>query len=165
MKKGKSSSGSKVERKTIEKIRRNLMKNLCSKLVSIIPDDHFNPGKELLSQQDQLGKATEYIKLQTEKIENLKKKKQEMMMAHHTKTIIGSSSTNFPPTMEIVESGSGSSLEVVLITGPTQNFVVGQVIGILEEEGAQVVNSWFSSVGERIYHTFQAQVIIIIIIF
>lgn len=54
----------------------------------------------------------------------------------------------------------GSSIEVMLISGLNRNFMLYEVISVLEQEGAEVVSASFSTVGDKIFHTVHAQVII-----
>ena len=61
------------------------------------------------------------------------------------------------PVVELKDLGS--SFEVVLITGLEKNFMMYEVIGVLEDEGAEVVNASFSTVGDKVFHTFHAQVL------
>ncbi|KAI3464227.1 hypothetical protein Pfo_020890 [Paulownia fortunei] len=160
MKRGETSLGHKLERKTIEKNRRIEMKGLCSKLVSIIPADHFNPAKKFLSQQDQLEQAAGYIKILRERVEELRRRKTQALMntdptidvTNNAPTIGGSNL----PILKIRDLNS--SLEVVLISGLWKNFMLHQVISILEEEGAQVVTVSLSTIGDKIFHTLHAQV-------
>ncbi|KAI3464068.1 hypothetical protein Pfo_020731 [Paulownia fortunei] len=160
MKRGETSLGHKLERKTIEKNRRIEMKGLCSRLVSIIPADHFNPAKEFLSQQDQLEQAAGYIKILRERVEELRRRKTQALMntdptidvTNNTPTIGGSNL----PILRIRDLNS--SLEVVLISGLQINFVLHQVISILEQEGTEVVTVSLSTIGDKIFHTLHAQV-------
>ncbi|KAK6153309.1 hypothetical protein DH2020_012948 [Rehmannia glutinosa] len=155
-----SSSGSKLDRKTIEKNRRIQMKGLCFKLVSLIPDDHFKPPKDFLSQQDQLEQATGYIKLLRERIEELRRKK--------TRALMNNDATNNGTKNDVTMEGSklpilkirdlNSSLEVVLISGIWKKLRLDQVISIIEEGGAQVVTVSLSNIGDKIFHTIHAQV-------
>lgn len=57
----------------------------------------------------------------------------------------------------------GSSIEVILITGLQKNFLFSEVISILQEEGAEVVSSSFSAVGDKVFHTIHAQVYLLFI--
>ncbi|KAI3472779.1 hypothetical protein Pfo_031094 [Paulownia fortunei] len=160
MKRGESSSGNKLERKTIEKNRRIRMKGLCYKLVSLIPADHFNPPKEFLSQQDQLEQAAGYIKLLRERIEELRRRKTKALRNTDstidiTRNAVTMSGSNLP-ILKIRDLNS--SLEVVLISGLRKNFMLHQVISILEEEGALVVSVSLSTIGDKIFHTLHAQV-------
>ncbi|KAF2314693.1 hypothetical protein GH714_030046 [Hevea brasiliensis] len=59
------------------------------------------------------------------------------------------------PMIELREMGS--SIEVILISGLKKNFMLYEVITILEEEGAEVVSASFSTVGDKVFHTVHAQ--------
>ncbi|TXG50296.1 hypothetical protein EZV62_022820 [Acer yangbiense] len=165
MKKNTNEESSKLDRKTIERNRRNHMKSLCFKLASIIPSHNFKTSKEILSQQDQLDQAAAYIKQLRERIDRLKEIKDQ---ATKPTTIPNSSSSNIMdstrtnnfglklPMFELIDLGS--SIEVVLISGLQRNFMLYEVISILEEEGAEVVSASFSTVGDKVFHTLHAQV-------
>ncbi|KAI3464070.1 hypothetical protein Pfo_020733 [Paulownia fortunei] len=155
MKRGESSSGNKLERKTIEKNRRIRMKGLCYKLVSLIPADHFKPAKVY-----QLEQAAGYIKLLRERIEELRRRKtQALMNTDSTIDITSNAVTMSGSNLPILKIRDlNSSLEVVLISGLRKNFMLHQVISILEQEGAEVVSVSLSTIGDKIFHTLHAQV-------
>ncbi|KAK4427148.1 Transcription factor [Sesamum alatum] len=159
---GSSGRSCKLERKTIEKNRRVRMKNLCCKLVSLIPDHHFKQPKESLSLQDQVEQSTSYIKGLSGRVEELRgRKTQGVMMSSADPTTSNKTSTGIMggsklPVLEIRELGS--NLEVVLISGLCKNFMLHQVISILEQEGAEVVSVNFSNIDGQIIHTIHAQV-------
>ncbi|RDX58075.1 Transcription factor bHLH162 [Mucuna pruriens] len=152
---------SKLDRKTIERNRRIHMKALCFKLVSIIPSKYLKPTKDMISQQDQLDLAATYIKHLRERIEKLKGEKEQAM-----NMIMRSSNQNNNnrifnidsqlPLLEIRDLGSG--IEVTLISGLNKNFMLYEVISVLEEEGAEVVTANFSTVADKIFYTVHAQV-------
>ncbi|KAA8540832.1 hypothetical protein F0562_024795 [Nyssa sinensis] len=154
-----NSSLEKPDRKTVERNRRIHMKGLCFKLTSLIPPHHFKPSKDLLSQQDQLNQAASYIKQLKEKIEELKVRKEVAI-----RNINGTSNNIIDPTMTglrlpLVELRDlGSSVEVLLISGLKKNFMLYEIISVLEEEGAEVVSASFSTVGDQVFHTLHAQV-------
>ncbi|KAL0385059.1 UNVERIFIED_CONTAM: Transcription factor [Sesamum radiatum] len=61
------------------------------------------------------------------------------------------------PVVEVRELGS--NLEVVLISsGLCKTVMLHQIVSILEQEGAEVVNVNFSNMGAHIFHTIHAQV-------
>ncbi|XP_047957472.1 transcription factor bHLH168-like [Salvia hispanica] len=155
MKRTRSDSTNKLERKTIEKNRRIRMKSLSFKLVSIIPDRHFSQPKEFLSQQDQIDEAAAYIKILTERIEALNRRKAQLIN-HGTKTDYVARTSSKPPILTVRELGHG--VEVVLISGLSKNFLLSQVISIIEQEAAQVLTINVSRVGDSIIHTLHAQV-------
>ncbi|KAM7479917.1 hypothetical protein LguiA_028130 [Lonicera macranthoides] len=159
MKKNTHNSAEKLDRKMVERNRRIQMKGLCFKLTSLIPSHHFKPSKELLSQQDQLDQAACYINKLREKIEELKRKKELATSMTGPANNINDSSMNFGLRLPLVEFRDlGSTLEVVLITGLKKNFMLFQVISVLEEEGADVVSASFSTVGDKVFHIIHAQV-------
>ncbi|KAG2408139.1 hypothetical protein LR48_Vigan01g237400 [Vigna angularis] len=152
-------ASSKLDRKTIERNRRIHMKALCFKLVSIIPSQYLKPTKDMLSQQDQLDLAATYIKHLRERIEKLKgEKEQAMKMMRTTQTNNGIFNIDADqlPLLEIKELGSG--IEVMLISGVNKNFMLYEVISVLEEEGVEVVTANFSTVDNKIFYTVHAQV-------
>lgn len=72
---------------------------------------------------------------------------------------IGGSGSNINNNMPVLELRDlGSSIEVMLISGVNKNFMLYEVITVLEEEGAEVVSANFSTVGDKIFHTVHAQV-------
>ncbi|XP_042489357.1 transcription factor bHLH162-like [Macadamia integrifolia] len=156
MKSFRTSSSSKLDRKTIERNRRMHMKGLSFKLASLIPR-HFNSSKEISSQQDRLDHAASYIKELKQRVEELKERKQQVMNIHginndtRETTSIGSNL----PVLELRDMGH--SLEVTLITELNKNFMFNEVISVLTEEGAEVVNASFSVVGEKVFHTIHSQ--------
>lgn len=137
------------------------MKSLCFKLASLIPSRHFKScNKESLSQQDQLEHAAAYIKELRERIEELKGRKEEALIMDESRSGKYSRSIDDGglrlPMVELRDMGS--SIEVNVISGLNKNFMSYQVIRILQEEGADVVSASFNTVGDKIFHTFHAQV-------
>ncbi|XP_077221306.1 transcription factor bHLH162-like [Tasmannia lanceolata] len=147
-------ASSKLERKTVEKNRRMHMKSLCFKLTALIPNRY---SKEASTQQDQLEQATVYIQNLQERIEELKQKKMALCIEGINQNISGGMMIGLRlPVIEVRELGS--SLEVILISGFHKKFMFCDVISILEEEGADVVNASFSNVGDKIFHIIHSQV-------
>ncbi|XP_014508338.1 transcription factor bHLH162 [Vigna radiata var. radiata] len=152
-------ASSKLDRKTIERNRRIHMKALCFKLVSIIPSKYLKPTKDMLSQQDQLDLAATYIKHLRERIEKLKGEKEQAMKIMRPTQTNNNGIFNIDselPLLEIKELGSG--IEVMLISGVNKNFMLYEVISVLEEEGVEVVAANFSTVDDKIFYTVHAQV-------
>ncbi|CAN6578324.1 unnamed protein product [Malus baccata var. baccata] len=162
-----SESFSKPDRKTVERNRRIQMKSLCFKLASLVPPQHFKTtnSKDTVSQQNQLDTAASYIKQLRERMENLKERKEKAMRSQ-----LGSSNSDIGaiaaenavmkgsrlPVLELRDSGS--SIEVMLISGLNKNFMFYEVIRVLEEQGAEVVSANFSTVGNKVFHVVHAQV-------
>ncbi|XP_056170376.1 transcription factor bHLH162-like isoform X4 [Syzygium oleosum] len=150
----------KVERKTVEKNRRIHMKNLCSELASLIPQHNITTSK-----QDQLDQATSHIKQLKENIDGLKLRKEQAILQSvgidPSSSLTSSNDQEaklgfVPPVFELRDHGL--CLEVILISGRRKNFMLSEVISILEEEGAEVVSASFSVIGDKIFHTLHAQV-------
>ena len=59
----------------------------------------------------------------------------------------------------------GSSIEVIVISGLQKNFMLYEIISILEQEGAEVVSASFFTVGDKVFHTIHAQVHIIVLVY
>ncbi|KAH0466447.1 hypothetical protein IEQ34_003685 [Dendrobium chrysotoxum] len=148
----------KMDRKTVEKHRRMQMKALCLKLANLIPQDYIS--KDITSQQDHLDRAAAYIHNLTERIQKLKQRK-ELGGCNYMETdteIEDSTKLGFKfPVVEVRHQDQ--NLEVLLISGLKKRFALHEVIAILEEGGADVVNASFSIVGNKIIHTIHCQAI------
>ncbi|KAF7123955.1 hypothetical protein RHSIM_Rhsim12G0163800 [Rhododendron simsii] len=162
-----SNSPEKLDRKTVERNRRMHMKDLCFKLTSLVPPRHFQPSKDMLSQQEQLDQVATYVKQLKERVDELKARKAIAM--GNNNNITGTKNSNKETTSSssmseyfrspVVELRDlGSSLEVNLVTGLEKNFKLSEVIGILHDEGTEVVSAVFSTFGDRVFHTLHAQV-------
>ncbi|PKA49297.1 hypothetical protein AXF42_Ash014199 [Apostasia shenzhenica] len=163
----KSGEGKIMDRKTVEKNRRMHMKSLCFKLASLIPKQEYI-YKDSISQQDHLDVAAAYIKKLKERIVSLKQ--QKMLSGGH-----GGSAAAAGTAQDPADSRGGKlgfhlpmidvrhrdpNLEVLLIISSSEaSFSFHRVIGVLEEEGAEVVNASFSAVGDKIFYTVHSQAI------
>ncbi|KAG5536851.1 hypothetical protein RHGRI_024326 [Rhododendron griersonianum] len=149
----------KLDRKIVERNRRIHMKDLCFKLTSLIPSHHLNSSQDMQSRQHQLDEAGTYIKLLEKRVEELKARRAGLAMGNHD-GMDNDNNTSIRIELPVVELREylGSSLEVVLITGLNKNFAISEAIGVIEDEGAQVVSASFSAVGDKVFHTLHAQV-------
>ncbi|KAE8660903.1 Basic helix-loop-helix DNA-binding superfamily protein, putative isoform 3 [Hibiscus syriacus] len=146
-------SSAKMERKVIEKNRRNRMKNLYTKLNSLLP---HHDSKEPLSLPDQIDEAVNYIKsLKTRLNEYREKKELTGRKRSYTRTIETTVSLKAP---ELKINEHGSAMEVVLMTGTDSQFVFYDMIGILNLHGAEVLNASFSFVGNTVFHVLHAKI-------
>nr|WKE35141.1 basic helix-loop-helix family protein [Rosa persica] len=154
-----TTSGTKVERRVIEKNRRNHMKILYSHLNSLLPNQ---TSKEPLSLPEQIDEAINYIKTlesnlqkSTQKRDNLKfgrKRSYELCSGtFETRSATPAKS----PQIQIHENGS--TLEVVLSTGLHNQFIFYDIIRILDQEQADVVHASFSASGDSILHLVRAE--------
>ncbi|KAK9085313.1 hypothetical protein Sjap_025724 [Stephania japonica] len=151
-------SSSKVDRKTVEKNRRNQMKTLYSELSSLIPQSHRSKGG--ISLPDQLDEAVNYIKNLENKLERMKEKKNYLMGTESCRSMSATMGGN-PPQIEI--HCAGSSLEVVLVSGMDSQSLFFKIIHVLHDEGAITINANFSIANDSIFHTIHAEVILGII--
>lgn len=118
--------------------------------------------QELLTQQDQLDLAASYITDLRQRIEKLNERKEEAIKALNGEKRGGDvfdQGMSSGPRLPVIElKDLGCSIEVILISGLQKNFMLYEVISVLEEEGAEVVNASFSVVDDKIFHTLHAQV-------
>ncbi|XP_052175735.1 transcription factor bHLH162-like [Diospyros lotus] len=174
MKKGNGSPEHKLDRKVVERNRRIHMKGLYFRLSSLLPPHHFKPTKDM-SQLDLLDQAATYIKQLKERTDELearreaaaaasgqqlrinKKKKKKKNVVSDADDGDGSMMYGFrAPVVEFRELGS--IIEVVLISGLKNKFMLCEVIRVLQDEGAEVVSASCCTKEDRIFHTLHAQV-------
>ncbi|PQQ13956.1 transcription factor bHLH36 [Prunus yedoensis var. nudiflora] len=154
---GSQSSSTKVERRVIEKNRRNQMKVLYSKLNSLLPRQN---SQEPLTLPDQIDEAINYIKSLESKLQKSKEKrdslKEKRKRSHTACTNFDGMRSSKPPQIQVHEMGS--TLEVVLISG-LDNYQVmfNEIIRILHDEQADVVHASLSTLGDSIFHVIRAE--------
>ncbi|CAL9759348.1 unnamed protein product [Musa acuminata subsp. burmannicoides] len=136
--------GAKIERRTVERNRRICMKNLCFKLTSLIPKD-TTMSKRAMRDQDQLDQAFNYIKELQGRVEKLKQKKEMRSVTADLHFLL------------VEVRSMDSTLLVSFVSGSRSSYMFRKVIGVLEEEGAEVISASFNLVGGRIYHTIHCQ--------
>ncbi|KAL2341885.1 hypothetical protein Fmac_009825 [Flemingia macrophylla] len=144
-----------VDRKFIERNRRNQMKTLFRKLNSLVPHQR---SRESISLPDQLEAATNYIKKLQINVEKMKEKKNMLMGNERTngrmyggKIIVGLKS----PQIEIQQMGQ--AVEVVLITGLDSQFMFSETIRVVHEEGVNVINASYKVIGDAVFHSIHCQ--------
>ncbi|RVX10404.1 hypothetical protein VitviT2T_000738 [Vitis vinifera] len=134
----------KLDRNALERNRRMYMKDLFSKLAYLIP---IQPGPRS-SLHALLNQAIAHVKELQERIEMLKQRRQLLEGTHHDAAGISGSMS---PVVSLRDLGF--ILELCLITGLNENFTLHQVINVLLEEAAEVVDVSYSTVGHRIFYT------------
>ncbi|KAG6422201.1 hypothetical protein SASPL_118765 [Salvia splendens] len=90
-----------------------------------------------------------------QRLEVLNGRKALLITSYVTRTGDGGAGHKYP-IVTVKELGFG--VEVMLISGLNKNFMLSQVISVIEQEAAQVLSINMSSVGESIIHTIHAQV-------
>ncbi|KAK8913602.1 hypothetical protein KSP39_PZI023592 [Platanthera zijinensis] len=117
-------------------------------------------GFDAISQQHHLERAAAYIQRLKERIEKLKHRKASCAAdTECAREIDGAEKSGYKLPVIEVRHQEQQNLEVLLISGLKKNFFFHEVIGVLEEEGAEVVNASFSVVGNKIFHTIHTQAI------
>lgn len=111
----------------------------------------------MLTQHDQLDQAAAYIKQLRERIEELKERKELARSAEGTSIDLRDATlvSSFNPVFELRELGS--TFEVILVSGIRRKFKLNEIISVLEEEGAEIVNASFSARGDKVFYTIHAQ--------
>ncbi|KAL3577001.1 hypothetical protein D5086_022284 [Populus alba] len=115
----------------------------------------------VLSLPDQLDEAASYIKRLQTNLERMKEKKDNLMGTERTNyasmsSCNGTTTGLRSPQIEVRETGS--TLEVVLITGLDSQFMFNETIRVLHEEGAEIINASFSVVEDTVFHTIHSKV-------
>ena len=130
-----------------------------------------------MTQQDSLDEAAAYIKKLKKRVDELQQKRSSAQLSAAKRgggscgggasTSAGTSSgggagsekANEEAAMvEVRHHHDGSSLDVVLISGVERPFKLHEVVTVLEEEGAEIVNANFSVSGHRIFYTIHSRV-------
>ncbi|XP_037403707.1 transcription factor bHLH168-like [Triticum dicoccoides] len=160
--------------KELEKKRRQHMKELCEKLASLIPKEHF-PHADTMTQLGSLDVAASYIKKLKERVDQLQHKKTSIQAVS---TLLGVSGISTPIITATMSGGVGSpeggkkleasplvvevrepgdaSMEVRLICSIGKPIKLHEVITILEEEGAVIINANHYVAADRIFYTIHS---------
>ncbi|CAI8584117.1 unnamed protein product [Vicia faba] len=153
---GQPCSSTKVERKIVEKNRRNKMKSLYSKLNSLLPN--YNP-KKALPLPDQVDNAINYIKSLETDLKLAKEKKESLMRSKRLRSGCSSSSgakgSIKSPKIEIHENGS--SLQVIVTCGVDEQFIFCEIMRMLHEDRVEVISANSSLVGDSVIHVVHAE--------
>ncbi|KAK9117111.1 hypothetical protein Sjap_016058 [Stephania japonica] len=138
------------ERRDAERERRMRTKNLFLFLHSLIVPP--NDSKKRMSINDLLDHTTKYIKQQEEKVEGMKKMKEKLQLCSEGSSL---------HEKIILVRDLGSALEVVFTnySGCINNgsFLLGEIINIMKEEGAEVISASFHNVGGVTHHSIHCQ--------
>ncbi|XP_044494528.1 transcription factor bHLH167-like [Mangifera indica] len=146
-----SSGASRLQRNMKERIRRKHMKDLLSELafVTLLQSSKVS-ATQLLEH------ATNHIKQLQERVEERRRQRALLLkesIADENKKPSGSRL----PSLNI--KCSDLSLEIDLICGLEKNFMLHDIISILQEEGAEVISSTQYNAGDRIIYIIKSQAI------
>ncbi|CAO2823856.1 unnamed protein product [Amaranthus hypochondriacus] len=147
----KKSSSSKRNRAAMEKDRRNQMRDLYSQLNSLVPQ-HTSFQRTI---PDQIDDATNYIRQLQGNVDNLRQTRDGLLGggASHG----GGSGSGRHSSVQIEVNENGSALVVNLITALEYQFVFTEVVRILNEQNAEVVDASYSAADNTVFHTIHAQ--------
>ncbi|KAL8468805.1 hypothetical protein ACS0TY_031848 [Phlomoides rotata] len=159
-------SAPRIERKIIEKNRRNRMKILYSNLVSLLPN--HTSKVEGLALPDQIDEAVEYIKSMQMKVERLMQKKELLLQGKRLISdppVTNTSSTENKGTnkTQFEVHSMGQNLDVVLANGLPDYSSFNDVIRFIHQHGGEIASASFARNGNSIIQVLQDKVIISII--
>lgn len=150
-----SSNTTKVERRLVEKNRRNQMKILYSKLNSLLPN--YNPKELPLALPDQVDEAINYIKSLEANVEMAKEKKERLLAVKKKRSREYCLGLPKSPCFEIQEIGS--SLQIILTCGFDNQFIFYEIIRVLHEENVDIRSVNSSKVGDNsLLHVVHAEI-------
>jgi uncharacterized protein YoxC len=115
----------------------------------------------VLSVPDQLDEAASYIKRLQTNLEKMKEKKDSLMgmeRADYTCKNSSGGKTAGLRSPQIEVSEMGSTLEVVLMNGLDSRFMFNEIIRVLHEEGAEIINASLSVVEDTVFQTIHSKV-------
>ncbi|KAK1284879.1 hypothetical protein QJS10_CPB20g01764 [Acorus calamus] len=108
-------------------------------------DFPFSLEEEVPYLMDRIEKTIEYIKHLEEKLKMLKERKESINRRERVRRFSGG-------------AGTSSTSVVVVINSPGEKFAFYNIIVVLEEEGAQVLNASFSVLGDKVLYTVHSSV-------
>ncbi|XP_076946759.1 transcription factor bHLH162-like [Bidens hawaiensis] len=148
------------------------MKNLCYKLNSLVPSLSSQHDK-LFTQESQFDHSIAYIEQLRKRIEVLKDKRNEALRFVNDgisnnplcKVIDDPSAVSYegatvstpptPPTVEVEDLNGG--LRVLLISSPKKKIHFSEIINIVEDGGAEVVNGGYTTTDDKVIYTLHAK--------
>ncbi|XVF83434.1 hypothetical protein PTKIN_Ptkin16aG0485700 [Pterospermum kingtungense] len=124
-----------MNRNLIERQRRLALRNLFSRLFSLIP-----PPPTRMSIPDMVEWVTGHINQFQLHVEELRQRRNQLEDEANRASI---SATTISPVINIIDSNSTS--EVNLVTGSDMKLALSEVIIVVEEEGAEVISVSYKS--------------------
>ncbi|WRX11999.1 hypothetical protein QQP08_004486, partial [Theobroma cacao] len=88
--------------------------------------------------------ATVHIKELQRQVEELKERKMQLEVASEARNRV--KSETITPVLNIIESDS--IMEVNLVIGSDMKFILGEIISIIEQEGAEVIGATYNHAGK-----------------
>ncbi|KAL9998625.1 putative transcription factor bHLH family [Helianthus debilis subsp. tardiflorus] len=146
----------KLERKVIEKNRRNQMKFLYNHLYSLVPTHFISKGRNS-GASDRVDRTIEYIQALKDNIEMNEKKKEKLLSNkrpdEHAKVNNGCCKS-----LDIQIHEISHDMDAVLVTGLESYSSFCEVVRLLGRYSAEVTLANFSSTGHSTIHIRQKQI-------
>uniref|UniRef100_A0A6V7QR52 BHLH domain-containing protein n=1 Tax=Ananas comosus var. bracteatus TaxID=296719 RepID=A0A6V7QR52_ANACO len=127
-------TSTKLERKTVEKKRREQMKALYAKLDSLLPSSTSSREGATLPRPDRLSEAANYIKGMQEKLERMKERKRQLMTRNEA------ADNSKLPKIEVQNRGSNLYM-IQIVSSPDDRAMFYEAVRAVEEEGGEVLNA------------------------
>lgn len=106
---------------------------------------------------DKIDEAVKYIQSLQVDLERYKDKKEKLMSRKTEHSCITKSTTKSCPYLEIHEMGA--DLDMVLVNGVNESFIsFNEIIHVLHQQGAEVVQASFSNTGNSVFHILHPKV-------
>ncbi|TVU33162.1 hypothetical protein EJB05_24948, partial [Eragrostis curvula] len=163
--------GSKPDRKTVERYRRNQMNALYFRLDELVragstpsaaaAQQGGGAPAPATTRPDRLEAAAAYIRQTADRVEMLRERKRELTSSSSSlQGSAGSSSSSGAAAAEVEVQNLGSGLHVILVTGapPSDGASFHRAVRAVEEAGGEVQNAHFSVVGNRAIYTIHTLV-------
>ncbi|CAI9759928.1 unnamed protein product [Fraxinus pennsylvanica] len=152
-----SSRTPKIERKFVEKDRRNRMKTLYSNLLSILPDHGYKKAMNLPDQVDEVVAYIENLKINVEK---MKRKKEFLLARKRPNSCITSEIQAYTQTSTpfVEVHNMGPNMDVIFVSGLDDLSKFYSILHLLHEDGIEVANANFSLHGNSTIQTLHDKV-------
>ncbi|XWS07861.1 hypothetical protein CRYUN_Cryun41cG0029200 [Craigia yunnanensis] len=124
-----------MNRNLAERERRSNMRNLFSRLFSLLP-----PQTTRILIPDMVELATVYINHCQRRLEELRQRKMQLEEANKEEI---TSEPMISPVLNIIDSNS--TMEVNLITGSEMKLALSDIISTIKEEGAEVLSVTYNN--------------------
>ncbi|KAI7749812.1 hypothetical protein M8C21_011766 [Ambrosia artemisiifolia] len=145
----------KLERKVIEKNRRNQMKFLYSRLYSLVPPHFISKG---CGASDRVDRTIEYIQSLKDNVEVNKKKKEKLLSQKRLRDNTKINSNMSYESLDIQIHEIGYQLDAVLVTGLNNYSSFCDVVQLLGRYSDEVTLANFSSNGHSTFHIRQKKI-------
>ncbi|KAK3223316.1 hypothetical protein Dsin_010341 [Dipteronia sinensis] len=152
---GAGNSSSRVERNMKERVRRKQMRNLLSQLAFLIPP----PQTSKNSVPELLEHAANYIKHFQEKVEEQKGRQEALLKESTTCDPNYKKTTSSCSPVLNIKSWEDSYLELNLICRLNENFMLHEIISVLQQEGAEVISCTQNNAADRVIYMIRSKAI------